>query len=50
LIASGIIAERRAEAEEPLQAAGLRDIRAMVEGDWVTLVGARPADAGTGGE
>jgi ribosomal protein L11 methyltransferase len=45
LIASGIIAERRAEAEEPLRAAGLRDIREMVEGDWVTLVGTRPAEA-----
>ena len=42
LIASGIIAERRAEAEEPLRAAGLGDIRALVEGDWVTLVGRRP--------
>ena len=41
LIASGIIAERRAEAEEPLRAAGLRDIRALVEGDWVTLFGTR---------
>lgn len=41
LIASGIIAERRAEAEEPLRAAGLQDIREMVEGDWVTLVGTR---------
>ena len=46
LIASGIIAERRAEAEEPLRAAGLRDIREMVEGDWVTLVGTRPAGCG----
>ncbi|HEU5441802.1 MAG TPA: 50S ribosomal protein L11 methyltransferase, partial [Ktedonobacterales bacterium] len=41
LIASGIIAERRHEAEEPLRAAGLREIRALVEGDWVTLVGKR---------
>ena len=41
LIASGIIAERRHEAEEPLRAAGLRDLRALVEGDWVTLVGRR---------
>ena len=39
LIASGIIQERRAEAEEPLRAAGLSDIHALVEGDWVTLVG-----------
>jgi ribosomal protein L11 methyltransferase len=50
LIASGIIAERRAEAEEPLRAAGLRDIREMVEGDWITLVGTLPADAGDTGE
>ena len=42
LIASGIIADRRSEAEEPLRAAGLRDIRELVEGDWVTLVGTRP--------
>jgi ribosomal protein L11 methyltransferase len=42
LIASGIIAERRAEAEEPLRAAGLRDIHDLVEGDWVTLIGSRP--------
>ncbi len=41
LIASGLIAERRAEAEEPLRAAGLRDIRDLVEGDWVTLIGRR---------
>jgi ribosomal protein L11 methyltransferase len=41
LIASGIIAERRAEAEEPLRAAGLVDIREIIEGDWVTLVGRR---------
>jgi len=41
LIASGIIAERRAEAEEPLRAAGLTDIRELIEGDWVTLVGRR---------
>jgi ribosomal protein L11 methyltransferase len=44
LIASGIIAERRHEAEEPLRAAGLRHIRALVEGDWVTLVGTREMD------
>ncbi len=41
LIASGIIAERRAEAEGPLRAAGLTEIRDLVEGDWVTLVGRR---------
>jgi len=41
LIASGIIAERRHEAEEPLRAAGLTNIRDLIEGDWVTLVGTR---------
>jgi ribosomal protein L11 methyltransferase len=41
LIASGIIEERRAEAEQPLVAAGLRAIRSLVEGDWVTLAGRR---------
>ncbi|MGZ3665779.1 MAG: 50S ribosomal protein L11 methyltransferase, partial [Ktedonobacterales bacterium] len=41
LIASGIIAERRHEAEEPLRAAGLTDIRAIQDGDWITLVGTR---------
>jgi ribosomal protein L11 methyltransferase len=41
LIASGILAERRHEAEEPLRAAGLVDVRDYVEGDWVTLVGRR---------
>ena len=41
LIASGIIAERRHEAEEPLRAAGLLDIHDVIEGDWVTLVGRR---------
>jgi ribosomal protein L11 methyltransferase len=41
LIASGIIAERRAEAEEPLRAAGLTDLSELIEGDWVTLVGRR---------
>ncbi|MGE5333552.1 MAG: 50S ribosomal protein L11 methyltransferase [Nitrososphaerota archaeon] len=45
LIASGIIAERRAEAEQPLRAAGLQNIRDIVEGDWVTLIGTRPATA-----
>jgi ribosomal protein L11 methyltransferase len=48
LIASGIIAERRAEAEEPLRAAGLRDIRELVDGDWVTLVGRRDVNAESG--
>ncbi|HEX8033545.1 MAG TPA: 50S ribosomal protein L11 methyltransferase, partial [Ktedonobacterales bacterium] len=41
LIASGIIAERRHEAEEPLRAAGLTNIRAIQDGDWITLVGTR---------
>lgn len=41
LIASGIIAERRQEAEEPLRAAGLVDVREVIEGDWITLVGRR---------
>ena len=41
LIASGIIAERRAEAELPLLAAGLSRPRTVIEGDWVTLAGER---------
>jgi ribosomal protein L11 methyltransferase len=45
LIASGIIQERRAEAEEPLRTTGLADIRARIEGDWVTLAGTRPANS-----
>ncbi len=44
LIASGIIEERRDEAVGPLIAAGLTDIREIVENDWVTLIGRR-ADA-----
>lgn len=44
LIASGIIEERRAEAEEPLRGAGPRITRELTEGDWVTLVATRPAD------
>ena len=44
LIASGIIEERRAEAEEPLLAAGLRTERELIEGDWVTLALTRPAE------
>ena len=43
LIASGIIADRRHEAEEALRAAGLQNIRDFVEGDWVTLVATRAA-------
>jgi ribosomal protein L11 methyltransferase len=39
LIASGIIQERRDEAVQPLIAGGLVDIREVVEGDWVTLIG-----------
>ncbi|HEY7832043.1 MAG TPA: 50S ribosomal protein L11 methyltransferase, partial [Ktedonobacterales bacterium] len=41
LIASGIIAERLHEAEEPLRAAGLVDITREQDGDWVTLLGRR---------
>ena len=41
LIASGIIQERRDEAVGPLIAAGLTDIREVVENDWVTLIGRR---------
>jgi ribosomal protein L11 methyltransferase len=41
LIASGIIAERQAEAEDALIAAGLTDLRHEQEGDWVTLAGTR---------
>lgn len=41
LIASGIIQERRAQAEEPLRAAGLRDITIRQEGDWLAIVGRR---------
>ena len=44
LIASGIIQERRDEAVGPLIAAGLTDIREVIEGDWVTLIGRRAAD------
>ncbi len=39
LIASGIIAERRHEAEEPLREAGLTGITEIVDGDWITLIG-----------
>lgn len=42
LIASGIIQDRRDEAVGPLVAAGLTDIRELVENDWVTLIGRRP--------
>lgn len=44
LIASGIIEERRDEAVGPLIAAGLTEIREIVENDWVTLIGRRAAD------
>jgi ribosomal protein L11 methyltransferase len=44
LIASGIIEERRAEAAEPLLAAGLRTERELTEGDWVTLALSRPLE------
>ena len=38
LIASGIIEERRHEAEQPLLAAGLRLVDQVMIDDWVTLV------------
>src|SRR5215472_3651527 len=38
LIASGIIEERRHEAEQPLLAAGLRLVDQTVIDDWITLV------------
>jgi len=41
LIASGIIAERRLEAEDPLHSAGLTSIEEFIEGDWITLMGRR---------
>jgi len=41
LITSGIIAEREAEAREPLIAAGLQDIERRQEGDWIALIGKR---------
>jgi ribosomal protein L11 methyltransferase len=39
LIASGIIDERLALAEDALHAAGLREIQRVQSGDWYTLVG-----------
>lgn len=41
LITSGIIAERRAEAEGPLRAAGLQDVQVRQEGDWLAIIGRR---------
>jgi ribosomal protein L11 methyltransferase len=41
LIASGIIDERLALAEEALRDAGLQNIQRVQEGDWFTLVGRR---------
>ena len=38
LVASGIIAEREAEASGPLEAQGLRTERRLQRGDWVTLL------------
>jgi ribosomal protein L11 methyltransferase len=38
LIASGIIEERRYEAEQPLLATGLRLVDQVMIDDWVTLV------------
>ncbi len=43
LIASGIIAERRHEAEVPLRAAGCEIVQTLQEGDWITLIGRRGA-------
>jgi ribosomal protein L11 methyltransferase len=42
VIASGILDDRLAIAEEPLRAAGLVDIRRVPDGDWVALLGCRP--------
>ena len=42
LIASGIIQERRDEAEGPLLAAGLIDLQVLQEGDWLAIIGRRP--------
>jgi ribosomal protein L11 methyltransferase len=41
LIASGIIAERRHEAQGPLEQAGLIDIQEIIFDDWITLIGKR---------
>lgn len=41
LITSGIIAERRAEAEGPLRAAGLQDVQVRQSGDWLAIIGRR---------
>ncbi|HEX2325378.1 MAG TPA: 50S ribosomal protein L11 methyltransferase, partial [Chloroflexota bacterium] len=38
LVASGIIAEREAEASGPLEAEGFRTERRLQRGDWVTLL------------
>ncbi len=42
LVASGIIAEREAEASGPLEAQGFRTERRLQRGDWVTLLCRRP--------
>jgi ribosomal protein L11 methyltransferase len=42
LVASGIIAERLHEAEDPLRAAGLSVVERVQDGDWVTLLARRP--------
>jgi ribosomal protein L11 methyltransferase len=43
LLTSGIIAERRHEAEDPLIAAGFTITRVLQEGDWLALIGRRDA-------
>jgi ribosomal protein L11 methyltransferase len=43
LVASGIIAEREAEASGPLEAQGFRTERRLQRGDWVTLLCRAPS-------
>jgi ribosomal protein L11 methyltransferase len=47
LVASGIIAEREAEASGPLEAQGLRIERRLQRGDWVTLLCRAPGAVST---
>lgn len=46
LLASGIIADREAEAAEPLAAHGFTTERRLQRGDWITLLCRRGASAG----
>ena len=46
LLASGIIADREAEAAEPLAAHGFITERRLQRGDWVTLLCHRASDGG----